>query len=96
LPESRTIGWSNTRAGKAQGLTTIQLKLQAQELKWKGVPQGPDDDPTHEQLDVEVRGYQTPDDGVVQDSVMALLMACEAAIGGIRPPMGRVMGVVSV
>lgn len=96
LPQNRIVGMTMSRPAKVQGLAAIQLKLEAQELKWKGVPQGPGDDPVHAQLDVEVRGYQVPDDAVVQDSVMALLMAVEGALNpALVGRQGRLMGIIS-
>ncbi len=95
LPDYRVHGWTNTRPAKLLGLQAIQIQLEKQELKWKGTPQSATDEPIHHFLDAEMRGYMFPDDNVVQDSVMALLMAVQAALGDTVKRPGTVMGVIS-
>lgn len=63
--------FTTTKASKARIIMQVKLGLQNQMLKWNA-----DELP---QLDAEVRGYQLPDDNVIQDSVMALAIAEEFA-----------------
>lgn len=64
-------GFKTTAPSKARIIAALNVSLQAQTMKW--------DAEACEQLDSEMRGYQIPDDGVVQDSVMALAIAEEFA-----------------
>lgn len=63
--------FTTSQASKARIIMQVKLGLQNQQLKWNA-EQLP-------QLDNEVRGYQLPDDNVVQDSMMALAIAEEFA-----------------
>lgn len=71
IPEQFLEGWTTTRPSKAKIISGLKVCLQNHLLKW---------DPIEcSQLDAEMRGYQEPDDHVVQDSVMALAIAEEHA-----------------
>lgn len=85
IPEHELRGFSTSKSSKARIIAQLEVALQNQLLKW---------DPTAcEQLDSEMRGYQIPDDGVVQDSVIALAIAEEFAPEAHY--QGRVVGVIS-
>jgi hypothetical protein len=84
LPEHELEGFTTTRDSKARIIQQLKLKMQQWCIKWN-----PEACP---QLDAEMRGYQIPDDNVVQDSVMALAIAEEfAAKAHLR--QGRIVGV---
>jgi hypothetical protein len=78
-------GFKTTNASKARILQQVRVALQNWLVKW--------DPEEHHQLDVEMRGYQLPDDNVVQDSVITLALAEEAA-GRMTASTGRLMGVI--
>lgn len=86
IPERQVLGFKTTKPSKARIIYQLRLRLQHQTVKWLAaeVPN----------LDAEVRGYQIPDDDVVQDSVMALAIAIEHADRAYAT--GRVMAVSSV
>lgn len=73
LPEERikSAKFTTSKASKARILNELKIRLQEQTLKW--------DPDACTQLDTEMRGYQEPDDSVIQDSVMALAIAEEYA-----------------
>lgn len=78
--------FTTSNSSKARIIQQVNLALQNQLLKW---------DPTEcGQLDSEVRGYQTPDENVVQDSVIALAIAEEYAPSAHSG--GKLLGVVRV
>lgn len=83
IPERQVIGFKTTKPSKARIITQLKLRLQQQTLKWRATE--------CPQLDVEMRGYQIPDDDVVQDSVMTLAIAEDHA--HLAYSAGRVMGV---
>ena len=87
LPRHELEGFSTTLPSKARIIAQLKLALQNWLIRW---------DPVEcQQLDSEIRGYQIPDDDVVQDSVMALAIAEEyAAKAHLRT--GRVAGIIEV
>lgn len=87
IPESQVEGFKTTPSSKARILTQLRLMLQNWLIRW-------DPDACH-QLDVEMRGYQLPDDNVVQDSVMTLAIGVDCA-SRVTSSTGKVMGVVGV
>lgn len=86
LPEDRLEGFTTSRPSKLRIIQQTKLLLQGQLLKWN-----PEE---CQQLDAEMRGYQLPDDALVQDSVMSIAIAIEYADAG--GPTGRVLGVRQV
>lgn len=75
--------FTTSPSSKARIISQFKLALQNELIKW--------DSDEVSQLDAEVRGYQLPDDNVVQDSVMALAIALEYAPKAHA--VGRVRGV---
>ena len=71
LPQQQLIGFKTTPSSKARIIQQLRIALQNQLIKW--------DTGTCPELDAEMRGYQLPDDNVVQDSVIALAIALEHA-----------------
>jgi len=71
IKQEQVRGFTMTATSKAKIIQQLNLQLQLHQLKWNPA-QCP-------QLDAEMRGYQLPDDNVVQDSVMALAIALEHA-----------------
>jgi hypothetical protein len=59
--------FNTTAKSKARILEELQVALENRHLRW--------DRRAWPQLDEEVRGYQVPDDSIVQDSVMSLAIA---------------------
>jgi hypothetical protein len=88
IPEEQLRGFQTTKPSKARIIAQLKLALQNQTLKWN-----PRDCP---QLDAEMRGYQLPDDNVVQDSVIALAIAEEYAPEAHISSGGRILGVYYV
>jgi hypothetical protein len=84
LPEHELEGFTTTRDSKARIIQQLKLKMQQWCIKWNAE--------ACPQLDAEMRGYQIPDDNVVQDSVMALAIAEEFATKA-HLRQGRVIGV---
>lgn len=83
LEEQKEAKFATTNASKARILSQLHLQIQNQMIRW---------DPLEcSQLDAEVRGYQLPDDNIIQDSVISLSLALEAAPGAYS--VGRVLGV---
>ena len=78
LPEHELEGFTTSKPSKARIIQQLKVALQSQLLKW--------DPLACHQLDSEVRGYQTPDESVVQDSVISLAIAEEYA------PMAQAQG----
>lgn len=64
IPERAITLFNTGKVSKARILEELQIALENRAIKWskRAWPQ----------LDNEVRGYQVPDDNIVQDSVMAL------------------------
>lgn len=87
IPEHQREGFSTTGASKPRILANLKLATQNWLIKWDPSPDA------CEQLDVEMRGYQIPDENVVQDSVMALAIAEAGAemellkVGRARKPV---------
>ena len=71
LPEHQVIGFNTTPSSKARIIQQLKIAVQSWCIKW--------DADACPQLDAEMRGYQLPDDNVVQDSVIALAIALEHA-----------------
>ncbi len=71
LSQQQLIGFKTTPSSKARIIQQLRIALQNQLIKW--------DAETCPELDAEMRGYQLPDDNVVQDSVVALAIALEHA-----------------
>jgi hypothetical protein len=71
LPQHQLVGFTTTASSKARIIEQLKIAVQNQHIKW--------DADTCPQLDSEMRGYQLPDDNVVQDSVIALAIALEHA-----------------
>jgi hypothetical protein len=86
--KNRIIPFATTATSKARAIEALASALQHMSVQYDGkaLPQ----------LDGELRGYQIPDENVVQDSVMSLALAIdqapEAYSAKNRP--GRVMSVV--
>ena len=87
IPAHEREGFSTTGSSKPRILQNLKIAVQGWLIKWDPSPGACD------QLDVEMRGYQIPDDNVVQDSVMALAIAEEYAgkelmrVGRARSPV---------
>lgn len=86
IPERQVLGFSTTKPSKARIIHQLRLMLQNQTVKWN-----PDECP---ELDAEMRGYQLPDDDVVQDSVMTLAIAVDHA--PVAYSTGRILAVEHV
>lgn len=86
LPEHEIEGWHTSGPSKARIISKLEVALQNQLLKWD--PDG------CSQLDAEIRGYQQPDDSVVQDSVIALAIAVECSERAFQ--QGRISKVIQV
>lgn len=83
IEEQKEAKFATTNASKARILQQLALQLQNQQIRW---------DPLEcSQLDAEVRGYQIPDDNIIQDSVISLALAIEAAPAAYD--IGKVVGV---
>jgi hypothetical protein len=86
--KNRIIPFATTQTSKARAIEALASALQHLSIQYDGkaLPQ----------LDSELRGYQIPDENVVQDSVMSLALAIDQAAEAYsaknRP--GRVMSVV--
>jgi hypothetical protein len=78
--------FTTSKASKARIIDEVKLMLQNQCLKWDPVECA--------QLDKEMRGYQVPDDNVVQDSVISLAIAEEFADQAYSS--GTVVGILHV
>jgi hypothetical protein len=87
IPEHEREGFATTGASKPRILSNLKIATENQLIAW---------DPVEcHQLDTEMRGYQIPDDHVVQDSVITLAIA-ESCAGEAHIRTGRVIGVVEV
>jgi len=85
LPEHQVIGFRTTPSSKARIIQQLKIAVEGWCIKW--------DADACPQLDAEMRGYQLPDDNVIQDSVIALAIALEHAP---TAHLGRVLGVFQV
>jgi hypothetical protein len=87
---NRVIPFHTGETSKARAITALAIKLQNWELQFPKaeIPQ----------LYGELVGYARPDDYIVQDSVMALALACDQApeAFSVKNRLGRVMSVVYV
>lgn len=87
LPQHTLEGFSTNGQSKPRIISQLRLTLQNQLVKW--------DPKTCDQLDAEMRGYQLPDDNVVQDSVIALAIAVEYAAKA-HMMQGKIGGIIQV
>lgn len=87
LPRHVLEGFSTNGQSKPRIISQLRIALQNQLIKW--------DPLACSQLDSEMRGYQLPDDDVVQDSVITLAIALEYA-GKAHLMQGRVTGIIEV
>jgi hypothetical protein len=87
IPEYEVEGWTTSNTSKARIISKLDVALQNQLIKW--------DPNACSQLDAEVRGYQIPDDHVVQDSVMALAIGHEYSETA-HLLTGRIRGVIRI
>lgn len=69
--------FKTTGQSKPRIIENTQLTLERRGVRWSATE--------WPQLDEEVRGYQVPDDNIVQDSVMTLAMALD----GVNAALGR-------
>jgi len=76
IPEREVTLFKTTKPSKARIIDKLQFLVEKHQLAYS--------DKHYPQLDVELRGYQIPDDNIVQDSVMALAIACEYTDAGAR------------
>jgi hypothetical protein len=88
LPSHELKGFTTTNSSKARIIQQLKIAIQNWVIKWDA-----DDCP---QLDAEMRGYQLPDDNVVQDSGIALAIAEEYAPEAHISSGGRILGVYYV
>jgi hypothetical protein len=86
LPEHQVIGFTTNASSRARIIQKLRIAIQRWLIQW--------DSDLHPQLDAEMRGYQLPDDNVVQDSVIALAIALEHAPHAYQG--GRILGVIQV
>jgi hypothetical protein len=86
LPSYEVEGFSTTGQSKPRILGGLKVALQRQELKW-----------SHEDfpdLTNEMRGYQLDDSFIVQDCVMSLAIALNAAAQAHLHEPGRIVAVI--
>jgi hypothetical protein len=83
LPEHQVLGFNSNRSSKARITEQLKIAVQSWVIKW--------DAAALPQLDAEMRGYQLPDDHIVQDSVVALAIALDHAPHAHQG--GRILGV---
>ena len=83
LPENQVIGFKTTPSSKARIIQQLKIAVQNWVIKW--------DADVCPQLNAEMRGYQLPDDNVVQDSVIALAIALEHAA---HAHLGRMLPII--
>jgi hypothetical protein len=69
IPEHRITLFKTTGKSKVRILEELQLLLEQRGIRWSAVE--------WPQLDEEVRGYQVPDESIVQDSVMSLAIGID-------------------
>lgn len=85
VPEHQLVLFDTGQKSKARILEEFQLELEAQGIKWSA-----HDWPN---LDMEVRGYQIPDDDIIQDSVMAIAIAnANASAAYSAGRAGKILG----
>jgi hypothetical protein len=70
IPEHQLRRFTTSKASKERIIEALRLKLQLQLIKMQ---------PSLEQLESELRGYQLPDTNCTQDSVMALAITLDYA-----------------
>jgi hypothetical protein len=85
IVESQLELFHTSKPSKQRIISNLELLVEKHRLGYSAndVPQ----------LDVEMRGYQVPDDAVIQDSVMSLAIACDDLVGA--PKKGKVGKVVT-
>lgn len=71
INESQILLFNTTAKSKAKIIEELQVALENRHLQWNAR--------AWPQLDAEIRGYQIPDDNIVQDSVMSLAI-CNAHV----------------
>lgn len=83
-PSQLILFWTGPQS-KPKIIEGLNIELENRRIRW--------DRSTWYQLDVEVRGYQVPDDEIVQDSVIALAIGVEH-LGAVYTAgrVGRVVG----
>lgn len=64
IRERELILFNTSGTSKARIIENLQIALEGRALQWDAI--------AWPQLDAEMRGYQVPDDNIVQDSVMSL------------------------
>lgn len=84
IPDHELEGFNTSAVSKARILKGLVIAFQGETLKYKG--------DAWPQLDAELRGYQIPDDQIVQDSVMALAIGFDyVGKTHLRGRAGRIM-----
>lgn len=87
LPEHEVIPFNTNQTSKARIIEGLAARIANNELQY--------DPHLCEQLDTELRGYVFPDDNIVQDCCMALMIACDQA-HQTYSKQGRILGVIMV
>jgi hypothetical protein len=82
IPEGEKQLFKTTQQSKWRIIEGLQLALESRSIRWDPV--------AWPQLDSEIRTYQVPDQGIVQDSVMALAIGVDGLNTQVRAPRGRV------
>lgn len=84
LPQHEVEGFTTSPVSKARILKGLVIAFQKEVLKYSG--------DAWQQLDAELRGYQIPDNQIVQDSVMALAIGYDyVGKTHLRGRTGRIM-----
>lgn len=78
--------FKTTQQSKARIIEGLQLALEGKAIQWSAA--------SWPQLDAEVRTYQLPDKGIVQDSVMALAIGVSSINVALSSRTGRVGKIV--
>jgi hypothetical protein len=86
IPAGQMEGFATTGPSKARIIDNLEFAVEKGHVAWNA-RQMP-------QLDAEMRGYQTPDENVIQDSVMALAIGLSYIT--FKAPRGRVRRVIRV
>lgn len=84
IPARELILFNTSQKSKAKIIEELQLALENHTIRW--------DASSWPQLDSEVRGYQIPDNSIVQDSVMSLAIGnAHASAVLVQGRVGKVM-----
>lgn len=84
IRESELVLFDTGPRSKARIIEELQLALEGQDIQWSAT--------AWPGLDNEVRGYQIPDDNIVQDSVIALAIGvANAAVGYSTGRVGKIL-----